>query len=128
MPHEELIHPMGGAAAFRDGPDDQGLSAAHVAGSEYLGTRRTIIEDGCLHIAARIEIDTQCAGASGYSGLIFNEEVCAGNWTSGGVDTCQGDSGGPMFKRNALNEWVQVGITSWGTPSAAAASSVPLPP
>jgi len=58
--------------------------------------------------------DTQCASASGYSGLIFNEEICAGNWTNGGVDTCQGDSGGPMFKRNAANEWIQVGITSWG--------------
>ncbi|BCB83031.1 hypothetical protein Psuf_003440 [Phytohabitans suffuscus] len=59
--------------------------------------------------------DTQCASAGGsYSGLIFNEEICAGNWTSGGVDTCQGDSGGPMFKRNAANEWIQVGITSWG--------------
>jgi len=58
--------------------------------------------------------DTQCASASGYSGLIFNEEICAGNWASGGVDTCQGDSGGPMFKKNASNEWIQVGITSWG--------------
>ena len=58
--------------------------------------------------------DTQCASASGYSGLIPNEEICAGNWTSGGVDTCQGDSGGPMFKRDALGEWTQVGITSWG--------------
>lgn len=58
--------------------------------------------------------DTQCASASGYSGLVPNEEICAGNWANGGVDTCQGDSGGPMFKRNAANEWIQVGITSWG--------------
>ena len=58
--------------------------------------------------------DTQCASAAGYAGLVPNEEICAGNWTSGGVDTCQGDSGGPMFKRDATNEWVQVGITSWG--------------
>ncbi|WP_281274312.1 proprotein convertase P-domain-containing protein [Allorhizocola rhizosphaerae] len=59
--------------------------------------------------------DTQCASAGGsYFSLIPNEEICAGNWSSGGVDTCQGDSGGPMFKRDANNEWVQVGITSWG--------------
>ena len=58
--------------------------------------------------------DAQCASASGYSGLIPNEEICAGNWTNGGVDTCQGDSGGPMFRRDNNNEWVQVGITSWG--------------
>jgi secreted trypsin-like serine protease len=58
--------------------------------------------------------DTQCRGASGYSGLVAAEEICAGNWSSGGVDTCQGDSGGPMFRRNNAGAWVQVGITSWG--------------
>ncbi|WP_245870674.1 trypsin-like serine protease [Asanoa hainanensis] len=59
--------------------------------------------------------DATCAAQGGsYSGLIANEEICAGILPGGGIDTCQGDSGGPMFKRNASNEWVQVGITSWG--------------
>jgi secreted trypsin-like serine protease len=59
--------------------------------------------------------DPTCAGAGGsYSGLIYDEEICAGYMSTGGVDTCQGDSGGPMFKRNAAGQWVQVGITSWG--------------
>ncbi|HEU4422806.1 MAG TPA: serine protease, partial [Pilimelia sp.] len=39
--------------------------------------------------------------------------ICAG-FSGGGVDTCQGDSGGPMFRRDANNQWIQVGITSWG--------------
>jgi secreted trypsin-like serine protease len=56
--------------------------------------------------------DAQCASA--YSDLIPAAELCAGNWTSGGVDTCQGDSGGPMFNRDASNNWIQVGIVSWG--------------
>jgi secreted trypsin-like serine protease len=64
--------------------------------------------------------DSQCASASGYSGLIPNEEICAGNWTNGGVDTCQGDSGGPMTKRNAAGEWIQIGIVSWGIGCAGA--------
>ncbi|GLI00359.1 S1 family peptidase [Phytohabitans aurantiacus] len=56
--------------------------------------------------------DSSCN--SSYGGdLIPNEEICAG-YASGGTDTCQGDSGGPMFRRNASNAWVQVGITSWG--------------
>jgi secreted trypsin-like serine protease len=33
---------------------------------------------------------------------------------TGGIDTCQGDSGGPMFRRDANNAWIQVGIVSWG--------------
>lgn len=45
--------------------------------------------------------------------IIPAEEICAG-YTSGGVDTCQGDSGGPMFRRDANNAWIQVGIVSWG--------------
>jgi len=49
-----------------------------------------------------------------YPGLISSDMICAGNWWWGGVDTCQGDSGGPMFRRDASNRWVEVGITSWG--------------
>ena len=55
--------------------------------------------------------DTTCRRA--YPTLIANEEICAG-FAQGGVDTCQGDSGGPMFRRDANNAWIQVGITSWG--------------
>ncbi|MGW0840068.1 serine protease [Streptomyces sp. NPDC002787] len=57
--------------------------------------------------------DATCRSYSGYSGLIANEEICAG-LTAGGVDTCQGDSGGPMFRRDNAGAWVQVGIVSWG--------------
>jgi len=57
--------------------------------------------------------DATCRSYSGYSGLVAAEEICAG-FASGGVDTCQGDSGGPMFRRDSANEWVQVGIVSWG--------------
>ncbi|MCX4742875.1 serine protease [Streptomyces antibioticus] len=57
--------------------------------------------------------DATCRTYSGYSGLIASDEICAG-YASGGVDTCQGDSGGPMFRRDANNAWIQVGIVSWG--------------
>lgn len=46
-------------------------------------------------------------------GRYADVEVCAGDYDKGGKDTCQGDSGGPLVKRVG-NEWVQVGITSWG--------------
>jgi secreted trypsin-like serine protease len=58
--------------------------------------------------------DATCNSNSMYAGdIIPAEEICAG-YTSGGVDTCQGDSGGPMFRRDAANAWIQVGIVSWG--------------
>ena len=48
-----------------------------------------------------------------YPSLIPGDEICAG-YPQGGVDTCQGDSGGPMFRRDASNNWIGVGIVSWG--------------
>lgn len=50
---------------------------------------------------------------------IFNEKIsdnmiCAGS-KSGGIDSCQGDSGGPlMVLDETTDQWVQVGIVSWG--------------
>jgi secreted trypsin-like serine protease len=58
--------------------------------------------------------DTTCNSRTMYNGqIIASDEICAG-YTQGGTDTCQGDSGGPMFRRDAANAWVQVGIVSWG--------------
>jgi secreted trypsin-like serine protease len=55
--------------------------------------------------------DTTCDNS--YPDLIASDEICAG-YAAGGTDTCQGDSGGPMFRRDASNAWIQVGIVSWG--------------
>jgi len=55
--------------------------------------------------------DSSCQAS--YPTLIPAEEICAG-YAAGGTDTCQGDSGGPMFRRDAANAWIQVGIVSWG--------------
>jgi secreted trypsin-like serine protease len=51
--------------------------------------------------------------AEGYS-FTNSDMLCAGLVQDGGIDTCQGDSGGPMVRRDANNQWVQVGIVSWG--------------
>jgi secreted trypsin-like serine protease len=59
--------------------------------------------------------DAQCRSAgSDYLDLVAAEEICAGNWDDGGVDTCQGDSGGPLLNKDANGEWVLIGTTSWG--------------
>ncbi|MFI6552286.1 S1 family peptidase [Streptomyces griseus] len=57
--------------------------------------------------------DADCSSAYG-GDLVADEEICAGLLGAGGVDSCQGDSGGPMFRKDDSDEWVQVGIVSWG--------------
>jgi secreted trypsin-like serine protease len=49
-----------------------------------------------------------------YPELVEGEELCAGLLDEGGIDSCQGDSGGPMFLKDENDEFVQVGIVSWG--------------
>ncbi len=57
--------------------------------------------------------DTTCSASGSYPNLVKSDSICAG-YSQGGTDTCQGDSGGPMFRRDAGNAWIQVGIVSWG--------------
>src|SRR5208337_813936 len=53
-PSEESIDALCGFAAFGDGPDNQRLAAAHIAGGEYAGNARHVIGVG-RHVAARVE-------------------------------------------------------------------------
>lgn len=49
-----------------------------------------------------------------YGGGITDNMICAGDIETGGTtDTCQGDSGGPMVVANG-NDFVQLGIVSFG--------------
>src|SRR3712207_7433070 len=41
--HEELVHAAGGLPALADGPDDQALAAAHVAGGEDAGDAALVV-------------------------------------------------------------------------------------
>lgn len=59
--------------------------------------------------------DQACADAYGSGQFVPEEEICAGFLDTGGTDSCQGDSGGPMFRKDDNDEWVQVGIVSWGS-------------
>jgi secreted trypsin-like serine protease len=79
------------------------------AASENGGQQRYLLKATVPFVS-----DTTCNSSSMYGGeVIASDEICAG-YTAGGTDTCQGDSGGPMFRRDASNAWIQVGIVSWG--------------
>ena len=61
---------------------------------------------------------------SGYKGLLSNGQLCAGNLTSGGVDSCSGDSGGALvcYDRNG---YVLTGVVSFGIKDKCGAQNFP---
>src|SRR5262245_37240938 len=56
--HKVLVDPAGCLAAFGDGPDHEGLAAAHVAGAEDSRDASHVVLVG-KHVASWIELQTQ---------------------------------------------------------------------
>ena len=52
-----------------------------------------------------------------YPGAAIDDRTLCAGLTTGGYDSCQGDSGGPLVVRDG-DEWVQVGVVSWGASCA----------
>lgn len=52
-----------------------------------------------------------CRGADKYGALVDSTMLCAGD---GRIDACQGDSGGPLLVANEMEEFIVVGLVSWG--------------
>jgi secreted trypsin-like serine protease len=63
-----------------------------------------------LEATVPITSDTLCKTA--YPD-VDSTSLCAG-YQAGGIDSCQGDSGGPLFSYKSANEFVLVGLTSYG--------------
>src|ERR1035437_760465 len=60
--HEEAVGFAGGAAAFVDGPDDEGLAAAAVAGGEDVGDVGFEFSVFGLVVGAGVEFDAELGG------------------------------------------------------------------
>src|SRR3954467_5609696 len=67
IPHQILIHGMSRAAAFADGPDDEALAAAHVAGGEDAVEGCHIISVD-LHVAAGVFLEAKLVNWAGVLG------------------------------------------------------------
>ena len=64
MAHQELVDCAGGASAFGDAPDDQGLSAAAIARGEHafgVGRLVTVLR---FEVAAGVTLESKLFGES----------------------------------------------------------------
>ncbi len=55
----------------------------------------------------------KCRSAGGFYATISDNEICAGDFDNGAIDSCQGDSGGPLIAIDNGTP-VLVGVVSWG--------------
>ena len=62
-----------------------------------------------------LQSDSTCQSLYGEQSIsgYWDRSLCAG-LDDGSKDSCQGDSGGPLVYKNANDEWVLVGLVSWG--------------
>ena len=89
----------GGAGHFVDDLTGRPVEASDVLTSSLMQVDLPLVgEETCrkAYPGAAIDGRTLCAGLR-----------------KGGKDSCQGDSGGPLVVRDG-DEWVQVGVVSWG--------------
>ncbi|UJR15740.1 hypothetical protein I4U23_002675 [Adineta vaga] len=82
----------------------------------------TLWESGSLPLyLQQVTVQTIDYRASICSSVVRNSQtqLCAGVY-GGGKDTCQGDSGGALMMFTASNQWILVGLTSYGNGCARA--------
>ncbi|CAF0906363.1 unnamed protein product [Adineta ricciae] len=76
----------------------------------------TLTEDGSLpYYLQQVTVETIAYTDPTCYSVLYNQQkqLCAGVY-GGGKDTCQGDSGGPLMMFTTSNQWVLVGLTSYG--------------
>jgi secreted trypsin-like serine protease len=84
-------------------------TAARLLGWGTTGEKK--LDGGILRSApTAVVADGQCASSASYGSTYdAGQDVCAGDFALGGVDTCEFDSGTPLVIRGVV-----AGVTSWG--------------
>ena len=72
---------------------------------------RPVFLDELRQVTVPVVSNTTCAATSAFD--ITANMLCAG-FVEGTKDSCQGDSGGPLVVLDEQNNWIQIGIISFG--------------
>ena len=91
--------PGGGVGHFIDDKTEQPVEESDVLTSRLMEVELPLVgEETCL---------------DAYPGAAIDDRTLCAGLRKGGRDSCQGDSGGPLVVKDG-DEWVQIGIVSWG--------------
>jgi len=81
----------------------------------YPGYFSLLLKQAKLTTVSKIQCQQKLVNAPGSPGKdITDNMLCAESENE--KTSCQGDSGGPFVYKNKDNQWVQMGIISWGSP------------
>ena len=94
--------------------EDSSLLEAFVAGWGLQSSYGFLPSDHLETVSLPIVNLAECRKLGGRYQHLGQDQICAGDLKSGGLDSCQGDSGGPLYIKDADQKPHVIGIVSWG--------------
>lgn len=113
LDHAGLARPVSPIALNSDPTLPEDLGKVTVIGWGNESSYGYLFGDDLRQVEVPVISGDQCRSAGDSYSTVSANEICAGDFDNGGIDSCQGDSGGPLI---AIKDGkpVLVGIVSWG--------------
>merc|ERR1719192_2296339 len=72
------------------------------------------LSSSMLEVTLKVLTNNQCKNDYSYASSMITSKMLCANVDGGGKDSCQGDSGGPLVTAGSNNNYLQIGVVSWG--------------
>jgi len=96
-------------------PSDSGLFGGATATVSGWGATATAnVSPQLQKVDVKVLLNKQCKNDYGYAPADISKKMICAAVPEGGKDACQGDSGGPLVTADESNNYLLIGVVSWG--------------